>query len=65
MKKRTIKQALEHAERLKKELPLVAQVNASDWDLVLVADMLKMYLNLSEDMDNWYFKLDSKNQIKK
>ena len=63
--KRTVRQALDRAEKLRKELPSIAQVNASDWDLILLADHITLLYKLcdwKENFDNSFIELDSKNQ---
>lgn len=38
IKDRTVKQALEHAEKKREELPYIIQVYGYDWDLCVLAD---------------------------
>jgi len=38
---RSVEQAMDRAEQKKHDLPLVVQVYARDWDLVILADEIK------------------------
>lgn len=38
---RSVEDALKRAKRKRQDLPLVVQVFASDWDLVILADEIK------------------------
>ncbi len=64
--KRTVYQAIEHAERLKKDLPKVVQVYPREWDLVVLAEYIKQLekgnCNLCRD---FFLELPFENIIRK
>jgi len=47
---RSVADALEDAERLRKELPVIVQVRAMDWDKVILADEIERLKEQIDDM---------------